>query len=194
MNILVIGATGFIGKNFIKSTKLQNIYKTSSKRKKGFIKFDLRTDNILELIKSKNIKKVLFLSAISNPYECELNLKKSNLINVTYTKKILNVLIKKKIYFIFFSSEHIFDGKKGNYSERSTPKTKLLYGNQKLNIEKFLEKKRKKNFSIMRIAKTFGDEIKDKSIFTNFLKKYLKNKKEFVIANDQRLVLYTLKI
>ena len=35
MNILVIGATGFIGKNFIKSTKLQNVYKTSSKKKKA---------------------------------------------------------------------------------------------------------------------------------------------------------------
>jgi dTDP-4-dehydrorhamnose reductase len=190
MNTLVIGATGFIGKNFIRCTKIKNIYKTSSKRKKGFIKFDLRTDNILELIKSKNIKKVLFLSAISNPYECELNLKNSNLINVTYTKKILNVLIKKNIYFIFFSSEYVFDGKKGNYSERSTPKTKLLYGNQKLNIEKFLYTKINKKFAIFRIAKTYGGDIGDKSIFVEFLKSAKKLKKIPVAFDQQFSALY----
>jgi dTDP-4-dehydrorhamnose reductase len=184
MNILVIGATGFIGKNFIKSTKLQNVYKTSSKKKKSFIKFDLRTDNILELIKTNNIKKVLFLSAISNPYKCELNLKNSNLVNINSTKKILNVLIKKKIYFIFFSSEYIFDGREGNYSERSTPNAKLLYGKQKLNIEKFLNAKINKKFAIFRIAKTYGDDIADKSIFVEFLKS-AKKLKNISVASDQ---------
>ena len=51
---------------------------------------------------------------------------------------------------------------------------KFCMDNKKIKLEKFLDKKRKKNFSIMRIAKTFGDEIKDKSIFYKFFKRLFK--------------------
>ena len=53
-----------------------------------------------------------------------------------------SILIKKKIYFIFFSSEYIFNGNNGKYSEKSKPNPNLLYGKQKKNIEKYLSKKK----------------------------------------------------
>ena len=42
------------------------------------------------------------------------------------------------------SSIEVFDGKKGNYDEKSTPKPLNLYGKQKLLIEKYLKKKNQK--------------------------------------------------
>ena len=60
--------------------------------------------------------------AISNPLECQTFKNKSNFINVVMTKKLIDKLIKNKIYFIFFSSEYVFDGLKGNYSEKSKKK------------------------------------------------------------------------
>tara|TARA_B100001057_G_C22871767_1_gene959319 strand:+ start:18274 stop:19170 length:897 start_codon:yes stop_codon:yes gene_type:complete len=186
MRILVIGATGFIGKYYKKYTKNKKVFFTSTKKRKDYIKFDLQKDKIEKILTKRKITKVVFLSAISNPFECESFKKKSNLINVIYTKELINLLIKKNIYFVFFSTEYIFDGKKGNYSEKSKINSKILYGKQKGIIEKFLKKKNKKKFSIMRIGKTFGDEINDKSIFTDFLKYCLKNKKRFIVAIDQK--------
>ena len=69
------------------------------------------------------------------------------------TKKLIDKLIKNKIYFIFFIRIYVFDGLKGNYSEKSKKKTKLLYGKQKLIIEKYLHKKNYKNFSVLKFLK-----------------------------------------
>ena len=60
-----------------------------------------------------------------------------------------------------------------------------MYANQKIEIEKYILKKNYKNFSILRLSKTFGDEIKDSTIFSNLLLFYSKGQKVFNIATDQ---------
>ena len=69
---------------------------------------------------------------------------------------------------IFFSTEFIFSGNKGNYGEGDLAKTNQLYGNQKYLIEKYITK-RTKNFSILRIAKTYGDKLNDNTLISNFI-------------------------
>ena len=69
---------------------------------------------------------------------CIKNKKRSKLLNVTKTKKIISYFIKKNIYFIFFSTEFVFDGNKGDYTELSKTNPINLYGKQKLMIEKLL--------------------------------------------------------
>ena len=186
-NILVLGGTGFIGSYYCKYSNYKStIYKTSSKYKKGYIKFDLLNDtsNFNKIIEDNNIRKVVFLSAISNPQKCFENKKISNLVNIRYPQKIINILIKKKIYFIFFSSEYIFKGKNGDYTENTKANPDLLYGKQKNSIEKFLIKKKSKKFSIFRIAKTLGFKKNDGSIFSQFLKEQEKNKIIKVASNQ----------
>ena len=108
----------------------------------------------------------------------------SNLINVVKTKKVLNTLLKKKIYFVYISSDYIFNGKKGNYFENSKPDARVLYGKHKLEIENFLKDHKEENYSILRCPKTYGDDINDKSIFMSFLVDCFK-KKNFTLAYDQ---------
>lgn len=185
--ILVLGGTGFIGSYYYKYSKIKKkILMTSSKYKKGYIKFNLLTDtsNFKKIFENNNINKVVFLSAISNPQECYEKKRKSNLINIKYTKKILDILIKKKIYFIFFSSEYIFNGNNGKYSEKSKPNPNLLYGKQKKNIEEYLSKKKSKKFSVFRIAKTIGFKKNDGSIFSQFLNQQKKNRIINVASNQ----------
>ena len=101
MKILVIGATGFIGKYYCNFSKFKNrILKTSSKKRKKYIFLNfLKNSHEIDNIISKNsVEKIVFLSAISDPSKCYLNKKNSNEINITKTKKILKYLIKKKKY------------------------------------------------------------------------------------------------
>ena len=179
MRTLIIGATGYIGKIFVKNTSIRNYKTTSSKKKNKHIKFNLLKDSIEDIIENYQIKKVIFFSAISNPNECEKNKRKSNLINVKYTIKALKQLIKKNIYFIFFSTEYVFDGLKGNYKENSKVGNRLLYAKQKVKVEKFLKKQKYKNFAILRIAKTFGRGKNDRTIFTECVKNLKKKKNYF---------------
>ncbi len=184
MSTLLIGATGYIGKNFVKKSKLKHLEKTSTKKLNNYIRFDMTKNKIEKIFKKKNIENAIIFSAISNPDECEKNKKKSNLINVSSTIKIIKYLIKKKKYFIFFSTEYVYAGNLGNYSERSKIGNSLLYAKQKIKVEEYLKKKNYKKFAIVRIAKTYGDKINDNTIFTNFLKKSSK-KKIIKVAKDQ---------
>ncbi|MDC0953010.1 sugar nucleotide-binding protein, partial [Pelagibacteraceae bacterium] len=45
--------------------------------------------------------------------------------------------------------------------------------------------KKTKNFSILRIGKTYGSNIKDKTLISNFLNELIKGKSFFKVANDQ---------
>ena len=185
MRILILGANSFIGKYFVKHTRFNNLFLTSSKKRKAFIHFNLLKHNIEDVLSKYKITHVVFFTAISRPQDCQKNKLLSEKINVVFTKKAINSIIKKKTYFVFISSDYIFNGKKGNYSENSRPDARVLYGKQKLKIENFLKKKKSKNFSILRCPKTCGDNIGDKSIFTNFLSECLKKKKFFTLAKDQ---------
>ena len=181
MKILIIGGSGKIGKSF----NFKNTKKTFYKNKiKNGIKFDLINDDINILLKKYNINSVILLSAISDPDTCLRKKNYSNKLNVEKTKKLINILIKQKIYFIFFSSEYIFDGKKGNYSEKSKAIPNNIYGKQKLQVENFIRKKAK-HYSIFRIGKTYGSNMNDKTLISNFLMEIINGKLFFKVAYDQ---------
>lgn len=184
MNTLLIGATSYIGKNFVKKSNITNFEKTSTKKINNYIRFDITKDKIENIFQKKTIENVIIFSAISNPDECEKNKKISNLVNVKSTIKIIKYLIKKKKYFIFFSTEYVYAGYKGNYSEKSKIGNNLLYAKQKIKVEEYLKRNNYKKFAIIRIAKTYGDKKNDNTIFTNFLKKSLK-KSTIKVASDQ---------
>ncbi len=183
MNNLILGASGKIGSYLIKNDR-SILYTYNSKKIKGGIKFNFLKNNISKLIKNKKINAVILLGAVSDPNICYKKKNLTNKINVLSTIKILKELIKKDIYFIFFSSEFVFNGKKKNFSEKDKAKPINIYGKQKLKVEKFIIKNAKK-YSIFRIAKTYGDELNDNTLITNYLKNILIGQKKFIVASDQ---------
>ena len=184
MKTLIIGASGKIGKYYLLNKNKNHLFTYYKNKIDGGIKFDLLRDNIDEIIKKNNIKSVVLLSAYSDPDYCKKNKKRSNELNVHKTAKIIKHFIEKNIYFIFFSSEFIFDGKKGNYKENSKISPINLYGKQKQQIEKFI-KKNARNYSILRIAKTYGDQMNDDSLVSSFFKIIKKKNQTIYAATDQ---------
>ena len=188
MNNLVIGSSGKIGFYYYQRTKLKNNIYISRKKdvKKKFLKFNFKKENFLHFLKKKKISKVIIFTAISDPLKCVVNKKESYQINIVLIKKLIDILIKEEIYFIFFSSEYIFFGKdKVLYKENSKPNSRMLYGKQKIEIENYLKKKNYDNFAILRLAKTYGDNINDKTLFSEVLNQYINGKRVFEIAKDQ---------
>jgi dTDP-4-dehydrorhamnose reductase len=181
MKYILIGGSGKIGRYFLKK---KNILFTYNKKKiNNGIKFNLLTNDFEKIIKKDNFSSAVILSAYSEPDFCKKYLKKSRLVNVIKTKKLIDVLIKNNIYFIFFSTEFIFDGKRGNYKENSVAKPINVYGKQKLEIEKYIQKKTQ-NYCIFRIARTYGDKPWGNTLINDFLKKS-KKKITAYVASDQ---------
>jgi dTDP-4-dehydrorhamnose reductase len=181
MRYIIIGSSGKIGKYFLKKKNI--IFTYNKKKLTNGIKFNLLKDDFQKILRKNNFSRAVILSAHSDPDFCKKYLKKTRLINVIKTKKLINTLIKNNIYFIFFSTEFVFDGKNGNYKEDDFTKPINVYGKQKLEIEKYIQKKTQ-NYCIFRIAKTYGDEPWDDSLINDFLKRS-KNKIITFAAYDQ---------
>ncbi len=181
---IVLGASSKIGRIFF--SKFKKKIKFASKnsfKSKLFKKFDLNKDNIDPLILKYKPTHVIIFSAESDPDKCFKNPKKTKTINLLSTIKIINKCIKKKIVPIVFSSEFVFNGKKGNYSEKDKTDPILVYGNQKKLLENYITRK-KLPVLIFRLAKVYGDKRNDNTLISNYIKQ-IKTTKILKVANDQ---------
>ena len=164
MKTVIIGASGIIGYRLFEMLKKKEteVIGTYSKNKRaGLIKFDILKDQIKKKIRIAKDDNVIILTAISNPTWVYKNPKISKNINVINTKKIIDDLQGVECKVFFMSSIEVFDGKKGNYDEKSIPKPLNLYGKQKLLIEKYLKKKIKK-YCIIRTSFIVGNDPKQR--------------------------------
>ena len=114
---------------------------------------------------------------------CQNNPKYSNEINVEATIDLIKFISKFNLKIIFFSSEFIYDGIKGNYNEKDPPNPINLYGYQKLKVENFIIKNVKK-YSIFRIAKTYSNDLNDNSLFSFIYSEIIKQKKNNISIID----------
>ena len=154
---LIIGSSGSLGREIYKKYAVHKRLLTYNKNFiKGGVKFDSVNMKLEKTIKKLNsCDNAIILLANKHPNSCYNDKKKSNRLNVYSIKKILYTLKKHKIKPIFLSTDVIFSGKKGNYTERDKPDPILLYGKQKVIIENFI-RKNFKEFLIFRLSKTFS--------------------------------------
>jgi dTDP-4-dehydrorhamnose reductase len=76
---------------------------------------------------------VIHCAAISKSAQCEANPEAAWRINVKATETLVEMA--PAIPFIFFSSDLVFDGKKGNYVETDAPNPLTVYGKTKVAAE-----------------------------------------------------------
>ena len=97
-------------------------------------------------------------------------------------KNIIKVCKKKGIKVIFFSTDAVFDGKRGNYTELSKRNPINKYGQIKCLTEDFIKNKLT-NYLIIRISKVLSTNKRDQNIL-NDIKKSLKSKNSFFASDE----------
>ncbi len=187
--IIVVGGSSYIGKHLYNHFKKKGLlsvgtfYNTSIE---GMKFFDLQKPDINNLeIDLDEIDHAIICSAMARIDECKKNKEKSERINVTGMKDLLNQLFNNDIKPIFFSSDQVFNGEKGNYLENDLKNPVNVYGMQKKEIEDFLMSS-DKCYTICRISKIFGLEKNDKTLLTSWIEDLLADKKIYC-AVDQVL-------
>lgn len=192
--ILIIGATGTIGKYIFRDFKKEKIpiigtyYKS---KKKNLKKFNILKHDLDTFIGKKKISHIIFsvgrekkLDTIEKEYQIERNF------ILTALKKVVQCCLKKKICLIYFSSDAVFNGKKGDYKENSKTNPINKYGKIKLSCETYI-KKNIKNMMILRFGKVIDDKKFNTNIFGTTLKQLKKNKC-CKFANDEKFTLLDL--
>ena len=146
MKILITGANGLIGRKVIR-LMLQGtdnqIFATSQKR----IQFDSRVQfftvnliysDINKLIETIKPEVLIHCAAIASPDACEVDRYTCFKLNVEVTTRLASSCRDYGVHLIFLSSDFIFDGSKGDYSEEDIPAPVSYYGETKLEAEKNL--------------------------------------------------------
>jgi len=110
----------------------------------------------------------IILLADSQPDSCWSQPGHSELLNVDSVKSIIDDLNDLNVVPVFASTEFVFDGSKGNYTEEDETNPILVYGRQKLEIESYLATCGMPHMTF-RFAKIYGDEAGDGTIFVNWL-------------------------
>ena len=146
--ILVTGGDGRFAKVLKKNNKILNLY-FASKKECNILDFN----SINKLIKKIKPKIIMHCAGLSRPMDIhEKNISKSIDLNIIGTANITKVCEKNKIKLIYFSTGYVYEGKKGNYSEKDPVKPFNNYGLSKLGGECSVSMY--KNSLILRITMT----------------------------------------
>lgn len=184
-DILIIGSDGKLGASLMKKLSNRAIGTTrKANLPSNRVHLDLLNDDSIDRLKKNlNYKYAILVAAISEPNSCYLNPELSRTINVNSVLKILMMLKTNGITPIFLSTEMVFNGQRGFYSESDKPEPTLLYGKQKLIVEEFILQ-HFNNFIIVRLAKIYSSLNYDNSILNKFFFD-IQNKQKVYYATDQ---------
>lgn len=163
MTILIIGATGYIGSEIYKYAKQDPKVDTcigTKFRSEGeeYVEFDILKSDISAIDKMvmDDDKYALICSADTNIDFCSRNYDMAYEKNVTATIALIERLKNMDYHIIYFSTDNVFNGEKGNYTEEDAPHPINEYGKMKAEIEKYLLQEVSKS-CIMRLGKIVGN-------------------------------------
>ena len=203
LNVLVVGGTGFIGKNFIynfRKKKNWNIYSVSRKLPTKsetipnikYKKCDILTKKDLSKLNLKIFNYIIY--AIGPNSLGELKSKKDfNFHKQHYLalkRFILNLDLKNLRKFIFFGSSEEYGFLQSPHNEnQEIRKLKNPYGTFKYKSSVYLKKLYNKiNFPvvILRVYLTYGPYQRENRLLPQYLKAYFTKKKIYVTSGKQK--------
>lgn len=149
-----------------------------------FFLLDITQRDIVQRTVSRVKPDVVVLSAaLSGVDKCEELPLESERVNLGGLQNVIDAVDKEKTVVIYFSSDYIFDGANGPYTESDKPNPLCVYGKHKLMGEEMIKKALKKHL-IVRSTGVFGPEIEGKNFVLSLMRK-LKNGERVKVPFDQ---------
>ena len=131
----VIGASGYIGAHLFRKyreTFPDCIGTGFSRSGQDLISFDLRQPKLEALrLEETGHQAVIIASAMPNIAWCEAHPQESYELNVQGTLELVKQLGKTSLKTYFLSSDYVFNGETGNYSDTAPTSPNTEYGRQK---------------------------------------------------------------
>lgn len=196
MRILVTGANGFLG-NYLVQQLLQKQYPVIATGKgecrlsfTGVDNFDYEpmdfTDPfaVHDLFEKYQPSVVVHAGAMSKPDDCEKEQWQAYLINVEGTVTLLTNAEAYRSFFVFVSTDFVFNGEKGMYSETDIPSPVNFYGKTKLEAEEIV-KEYAFGWAIARTVLVYGKPLAGRSNILSIVKEKLEKGEEYSVVNDQ---------
>lgn len=127
---------------------------------------------------------VVHAGAMSKPDECEQNQWQAYVTNVEGTVTMLMNAEEHKCFFVFVSTDFIFDGTKTMYHEEDIPGPVNFYGKTKLEAEAAV-KEYVYDWSVVRTILVYGKPVSGKGNILTIVKEKLERGEDYSVVNDQ---------
>jgi dTDP-4-dehydrorhamnose reductase len=187
--VLITGANGFTGSHLQqvlrdKYSVIATARSESPENGSPVTKMDITDqEEVNRVFDAAKPEVVIHLAAISKPDECESSPAKAYDINTTSVKYLLEAAANLKAHFVFLSTDFVFDGEKGMYTEDDIPSPVNYYGETKLLAEEFV-KQYPFDSSIIRTSLVYGIATNKDNILT-MAAKALRKGESLQIVSDQ---------
>lgn len=190
-SLFITGATGFLGGHLIsQASENWQVYATYRKKIKEFplinwIELDLNDlQKIEQTLMSPKIDVLIHAAAIADLDRAEGNIDLTHRTNILATQKIAELCESQKIRLIFISTDMVFDGEKGNYSENDGVNPLNYYGITKQIAENFISKYCS-NYVIARSALIYGFSLTGSKTFSEIMLDRTKSGESVQLFTDQ---------
>ena len=196
MKILVTGANGFLGYYIVEQllAKKYSVIATGKGECRLPFTHDLNfqwltmdfTDpfSIDDVFENNKPDVVIHSGAMSKPDECEIDQMKAYLVNVEGTVQLLINSEELKSFFVFLSTDFVFDGERGMYKEDDAPKPVNYYGRTKLEGEEAV-KEYEHDWAIVRTVLVYGKNHSGHSNILKIVREKLEKGEEYSVFDDQ---------
>lgn len=158
MKLLITGSNGFVAGSIIAQAPAHWELHGIARREVGYAAsnyFHHELDHLQELIAGIRPDVVIHTAAMANIDLCESNPELAEKTNVGITRTIAGICNSLDAKLIFCSTDSIFDGIKGNYSELDPPSPVNVYAATKIAAEKIVLEASNKNI-VARLALVMG--------------------------------------
>ncbi len=196
MKVLITGANGFLG-FYLCRLLLERDYEVIATSKgvcrlpfigaSGFIFESLDfTDPfaVHDVFQKYQPTVVVHAGAMGKPDECEQQQWKAYMTNVEGTLTMLFNAEEFKSFFIFISTDFIFDGSKEVYNEDDLPGPVNFYGKTKVEAEEAVAEYLH-DWAIIRTVMVYGNPGTGRGNILTIIKERLENGQSYQVFNDQ---------
>ncbi|MBI2565670.1 MAG: DegT/DnrJ/EryC1/StrS family aminotransferase [Candidatus Schekmanbacteria bacterium] len=157
----VIGATGYLGRALYQAhlaADARTVGTSRAPRRGGeLLPLDLADKRTLRpRLRELGIEEAIIAAGIATVARCEAEQARSAEINVTGTQQLLEALREQEIRPVFISTDLVFDGERGAYTEIDEPHPIVAYGEQKRAVEQLLAEMFDGRALILRVSKVFS--------------------------------------
>lgn len=187
MKILITGARGLLGSNLaLLYSKNHEVIATGvNKPDFSFCKnyeLDITKEGDMNLIRKERPDLLVNCAALTNVDFCEDHPDIARKLNVDGVRNLAKICKENSVYLIHISTDAVFDGKKGNYSENDAPNPINVYGKTKLEAEEAIKKIGGK-YSIIR-TNIYGWNHEEKFSLAEWMLDKLEKKEQFNAFTD----------
>lgn len=198
MKVLITGANGLLGQHLVKLLIDSSAYEVLATGKGpsrlpfhssnlfSYVSLDI-TDGVEvnSLVTSYQPSIIIHTAAITQVDECEQNPVHCWNTNVTATRFLLGAAEIIGAFFIYISTDFVFDGKAGPYVESDIPGPVNYYGSSKLGAEKSVMEA-KLPWCIIRTVLVYGNIlVGNRSNMVSWVQNNLSQGKPIKVVSDQ---------